>query len=214
MTRCARPRRRRRNPRPAKGRRFLAPASPAAWARRRAESASGGPRQWQDRGPGRRPGRWRPRRASLRRARGASAAGWLPAAARLGEDCGGDQRQRPRPAQAESEDEVGDPESENLLLRGVPVGEGRKRQRGGFDDPAGIEGGRLAGELPPQSQQPCCRAGVVAFGEVQVAQSRFVGAQPQDFGASGGAVQGQPPAQRPGAGRVAAEKNVEESACR
>ena len=83
------------------------------------------------------------------------------------------------------------------------------RRRGG--EPAWRRGGRPGGEVAPQPEQLRCRPEFLADGEAQVAQRAFVGVEAQDLGGGGGALKRQAGAQRPGGGRVAAQKSVEQS---
>ena len=74
---------------------------------------------------------------------------------------------------------------EAVRVRQSEVERGR---RGG--EPAGVEAGRPAGEIPPELKEPRGRAGV-ADGEAQVAQRAFVGVEAKDLGRRRGAHEGE-----------------------
>ena len=87
---------------------------------------------------------------------------------------------------------------------------GQVQPRRRVANPAGVEAGRPAGAIAPERQEVRRRAERVADGEAEVAQRRFVGVEAQDFGGGRGAVQRQAGAQRPGGGRLGAQKGVEQ----
>ena len=74
----------------------------------------------------------------------------------------------------------------------------------------GVEAGRPAGEVAPERRRFAGGRAGVADGEAQVAQSRCVGVEAQDFGRGRGAPERQTRAERAGGGRIVAQKRVEQ----
>jgi hypothetical protein len=84
-----------------------------------------------------------------------------------------------------------------------------ERGRRGADS-AGVEVRRPGGEVAPQPQQFRRRHRLAGRRKAEVAQSRRVGVESQDFCRGRGALQRQAVPQRPGVGRAAAQEGIEQ----